>query len=67
MIEQLQNVRQIPGGGQKEVYLADHAIYGSVVYKKIFPSKTSSARTLREVRAVSLMENYIMTKLIVST
>mmetsp|Transcript_20778 Transcript_20778/g.67292 ORF Transcript_20778/g.67292 Transcript_20778/m.67292 type:complete len:278 (+) Transcript_20778:732-1565(+) len=56
MIKDLKNLKPLKKGGQKEVYLADHDTYGSVVFKKIFPSPNSHDRTLREIRAVALLK-----------
>ena len=57
MIAELNNLTLIARGGQKEVYLADHATFGRVVFKKVFPGIDSFERTKREVRAVSLLNS----------
>lgn len=53
----LSNLVQIPGGGQKKVYMADHPEYGKVVYKIIHPNSDSLERTVREIRAVKLIDS----------
>lgn len=53
----LTNLRQIQGGGQKEVYIAEHPEKGTVVYKLIHPKSDSLERTKRETRAVSLLKS----------
>ena len=35
MIEELENINAIKVGGQKEVFSANHATHGSVVFKNI--------------------------------
>jgi len=57
MIQELTNLEQITGGGQKEVYKADHPSHGKVVLKKIFTTGDSLERTKREIRAVKLLED----------
>lgn len=54
MIEELENINAIKVGGQKEVFSANHATHGSVVFKKIFPKSDSFERAKREIRTVSL-------------
>jgi len=56
MINELTDIQEIKKGGQKEVFLANHPDHGQVVFKKIFPNENSVARTKREIRAVSLLE-----------
>lgn len=57
MIENLNNVTPLKTGGQKEVYIAEHPIHGKVVYKKIKPNRDNLERTLREIRAASIIKS----------
>lgn len=57
MLQELQNLKLLHKGGQKEVFTAEHPTFGNVVYKKIFPKADSVARTKREIRAVSLIKS----------
>lgn len=57
LIKKLSNIKQLPAGGQKEVYSASHQEYGKVVYKKIKLNSDSLERTKREIRAVSLLDS----------
>ena len=53
----LSNLDQIQGGGQKEVFIADHPNLGKVIFKKIYPKDDSIERSKREVLAVSLLNS----------
>ena len=53
----LTNITQVQGGGQKEVYFADHPEKGSVVFKKVFPKDDSIERSKRELRAVRIINS----------
>lgn len=64
MLTELSNIIQIAKGGQKEVYTADHNTLGQVIFKKIFPGIDSFERTIREVRAVSLLSSPSVPKII---
>lgn len=53
-------IKSIKTGGQKEVYLAEHSLYGKVIYKKgTCQSSTSLSRIKREVEILKeLSSNY---------
>ncbi len=55
--KRLSNLVQIQGGGQKEVFIADHPDIGKVIFKKIYPKDDSIERSKREVLAVSLLNS----------
>lgn len=57
MIDDLKDLTLIARGGQKEVYTATHDSYGTVIFKKVFSGQDSFERTIREVRAVSLLQS----------
>jgi len=64
MFQELTNIRVLQSGGQKEVFYADHPSFGMVVYKRIFPSPDSFERTIREVRAASLISSPFVPKIL---
>jgi len=53
----LTNLIQIQGGGQKEVFIAEHPELGKVIFKKIYPKDDSIERSKREILAVSLLSS----------
>ncbi len=59
----LTDLVQIHGGGQKEVYIANHPDLGKIVFKKIYPKDDSIERSKREVLAVSLLHSHNIPKI----
>lgn len=66
MIRELNNIKPIKKGGQKEVSIADHPKYGRVVLKKVFPNINGLERTKREIRAAMLLKDALFTPSIIS-
>lgn len=64
MVSELTNLKILTRGGQKEVSIGEHPVHGKVVFKKIFPSEDSFERTLREIRAVQLIDHPSVPKII---